>query len=118
MVLDGVEVAVSTVRGLAMPAAGPAPAPADEPRVRLGRVVTGDRRLYDWALSSQGTRGEVIVEVWGGRADRPVASWALVGARPVRWHGPDLDAMTADVAREELEVRYDRLEWRYPQPER
>jgi len=109
---------VSSVRGLSMPAADPTRADTDEPRVTLCRAVTGDRRLYDWAASTQRRRGEVLVEVWGSRADTPVAVWALLGARPVRWYGPDLDAMAAGVAVEELELTYDRLEWRFPKPER
>lgn len=97
-----------------MLAAGHMRADADESRVTLRRAVTGDRRLYDWAASNNHGRSEVLVEVLGSRADTCVAVWALLGARPVRWYGPDLDAIAAGVAIEELELSYDRLEWLYP----
>lgn len=109
--LDGREVALSQVRGLVALRQAPSP-DQSMPRVVLRRAVTGDRTLFDWSEREHpGREAHVVVELLD-EAGEPVATWVLVGARAVRWSGPELDAVAGELAYEELEVGYDRLEWR------
>jgi phage tail-like protein len=43
-----------------------------------------------------------------------VNAWRLTRAWPVRWSGPAFDAMSGEIAWEELELAYDDLEWLDP----
>jgi phage tail-like protein len=115
--VDGVEVALSQVIGLAWSDPEDAEPTGSGDRLTLRRAVSGDRQLYDLrARRESGSRdtSEVVIELWNAAYTRPVAAWGLVGAEPTRWRGPELDAMRRAVAFEELELRYDRLEWRDP----
>jgi hypothetical protein len=40
-----------------------------------------------------------------------VNAWRLVGAWPVRWSGPAFNAMTSELAFEELELTFADLVW-------
>ena len=40
-----------------------------------------------------------------------VNAWRLVRAWPCRWSGPAFDALRADIAFEEIELRFDDLVW-------
>lgn len=114
--LDGTDVDVSQVSGLAASPGALGDPRHSPPLVTLRRPVTGDRTLFDWhTLGARRRDAEVLVTVLDGDGLRPVASWALVGARPVRWTGPDLDTTARGcTATEGLELTYDRLEWRLP----
>lgn len=111
VLLDGREVALSQVQGLMAWRQPPRPDEA-VPRVVLRRAITGDRDLFDWSERDHpGRDAEVSVEL-ADETGRPVVTWVLVGVRALRWCGPDLDAVTGELAYEELEVTYERLEWR------
>ena len=47
-----------------------------------------------------------------GPDGKPVNIWRLRTAVPLRWSGPDLDARSGELAFEEVEVTYDKIEWR------
>ncbi len=81
--------------------------------VVLRRAVSGSARLWDWYSSSVGERpGEdVVIELCEAADGVVVARWVLVGARPVRWTGPALDANAEDVAMEEIELVAEGIDW-------
>ena len=84
-------------------------------RVVLRRAVSRDRHWYDWYRSSvAGKDGERTLTV--AQLDRPdgrvVNVWRLDKARPVRWTGPQFDALSDEFATEEIEVRYASVRWR------
>lgn len=81
--------------------------------VVLRRAVSGSARLWEWyAASEPDQRGEdVVIELCDDAGEAVVARWVLVGARPVRWSGPTLDANARDVAMEEIELVAEGLEW-------
>lgn len=79
----------------------------------LRRAVSRSLELWDWhqaAAAGAATR-DVTIELLDASHREVVARWVLRGARPVRWTGPALDASGHEVAMEEIEVAYDRLEW-------
>lgn len=83
--------------------------------VTLRRGVGASRLFYDWNQSRMAGKQDLraVTIILLDRADgRPVNIWQLVNARPVRWSGPDLDAMTDGIAMEELEIAYDNIGWR------
>ena len=41
-------------------------------------------------------------------------AWRFVRAWPIRWSGPDFDALRDDIAWEELELTFDDLLWLKP----
>jgi phage tail-like protein len=55
------------------------------------------------------------MELYDESFEHVVARWTLVDARPVRWTGPTLDAIGQDLAMEEIELTYERLEWAAPE---
>ena len=88
------------------------PTPDGQPAVvTLVRAVGADRTLFDWWRSSRGRPGPDVVVTLLDPASRPVAAWRLTRAVPVRWDGPDLDALVAAPALEALHVAYESLEW-------
>ena len=115
VLIDGVDIGLSHVTG--MTSADDAVQRAAT--VTLRRAVIGDRTLFEWRRDVAAGRAdprEVVVEVYVPDHSTLVASWALLEARPVRWSGPDLDAIAGGVAFEELELTYDRVDWRFPKP--
>jgi phage tail-like protein len=82
--------------------------------VVLGRAVDDDRTFYEWrrAALSEDPRGhdaatrDVEVSVLDAAGRKPTFTYRLVGAWPLRWSGPALDALAPRVAHEELEVVY------------
>lgn len=113
--LDGADVDVAQVSGLAASPGALGDPRHSPPLVTLRRPVTGDRTLFDWHTRGARRDAEVLVTVLDGDGVHPVAAWALVGARPVRWTGPDLDTTARGCTPTEgLELTYDHLEWRLP----
>tara|TARA_R110000787_G_scaffold250136_1_gene355729 strand:- start:1596 stop:1961 length:366 start_codon:yes stop_codon:yes gene_type:complete len=83
--------------------------------VTLRRGVGSSRLFYDWNQSRVAGKQDhraVTIVLLDGADGRPVNIWQLVNARPVRWSGPGLDAMTDGIAMEELEIAYDNIGWR------
>ncbi len=87
-------VGCSEVTGLVLePGAKPAAT------VTLRRGVSPDDALLEWARHPEPRR--VTITLLDGRRE-PVRRYVLLGARPVRWTGPALDALSSTVATEEL----------------
>lgn len=82
--------------------------------VVFARAIDGDRTFYQWrrAALSEDPRAhdtatrDVEVSVLDAAGRAPVVTYRLVGAWPLRWSGPALDALVPSVAYEELEVVY------------
>lgn len=100
----GRPVALSEVLGLAfVPDLKPAAT------VTLRRAAGSDRTLLDWAIKP--AVRPVVVALLSPTGD-PLLRYLLEGARPVAWHGPELNATSTDVAREELVLAVDRINLR------
>ena len=94
-------VGCSEVTGLAFePGARPAAT------VTLRRGVSRDDALLEWARRPEPRR--VTITLLDGRHE-PARRYVLLGARPVRWTGPALDALSTAVATEELVLAADDL---------
>ncbi len=92
--LGDINVACSEVTGLVLePGATPAAT------VTLRRGVSSDGALLEWARDPQPRR--VTITVLNARHE-PARRYVLLQARPVRWTGPTLDALSAALAIEEL----------------
>ena len=82
--------------------------------VVLRRALTASRDLYTWRrqiLDGKDDRRTVTIEQLDAPGARIANVWRLVGARPVRWTGPDFDAMESGIAYEEIELEFDDLVW-------
>jgi phage tail-like protein len=82
--------------------------------VVLRRALTGSRDLYAWRrhiLDGKDDRRTVTIEQLEAPGARIANAWQLVGARPVRWSGPEFDAMESRIAYEEVELEFDDLVW-------
>jgi len=84
------------------------------PTVVLRRALTTSKELYDWRRSiveGKDDRRDVTIRQLSAPGGDIVNSWKLVRAWPCRWSGPALDAMSAAIAFEELELSFDDLVW-------
>ena len=82
--------------------------------VVLRRALSRSTDFYDWrrtVADGRDDRRDVSLELLDGPGGRPVSTRRLVGAWPVRWSGPALDALVSEVACEELELAFDDLAW-------
>ncbi len=82
--------------------------------VVLRRALTTSTELYDWRrliVSGKDDRRDVTIRQLSAPGGKPVNSWTLKRAWPIRWSGPAFDAMKSDVAREELELMFEDLIW-------
>ena len=89
--------------------------------VVLRRALSRSTDFYDWrraVADGRDDRRSVSLELLDGPGGSPVNTWRLVGARPVRWSGPSLDALASEVACEELELAFDDLVWLPADPQR
>ncbi len=76
--------------------------------ITLKRGVV-DRRIWDWYFDL--CRGEVHerqadIVLMDPASKKKVLSWKLIGVLPVKWQGPDLNALQDNVAVESLELTY------------
>jgi hypothetical protein len=84
------------------------------PTLLLRRALGAGRELFDWYEQASGAPKDVRdlavcqLDAAGGRI---LNCWIARRARPVRWRGPSFDALAAEVAQEELELAYERLDW-------
>ena len=82
--------------------------------VILRRALSGSRELYAWRrhiLDGKDDRRTVTIEQLEAPGARTANAWQLVGARPVRWSGPEFDATESRIAYEEIELEFDDLVW-------
>jgi hypothetical protein len=95
------------------------PEPQDRPihhfgTVVLRRALTSSTELYDWRrviVDGKDDRRDVTIRQLSAPGGEVVNSWRLVQAWPCRWSGPVFDAMSNDIAFEELELTFDDLIW-------
>jgi hypothetical protein len=94
-------------------------APPDRPPDRfetvvLRRALSSSTELYDWRrhiIDGKDDRRDVTIRQLSSPGGSAVNSWRLVRAWPRRWTGPTFDAMSGDVASEEIELAFDDLVW-------
>lgn len=80
----------------------------------LRRALTTGTDLYDWRraiVSGKKDRRDVIIRQLSAPTGKVVNSWRLVGAWPSRWSGPSFNALSGDIAMEEIELTFDDLLW-------
>ena len=82
--------------------------------VVLRRALTTSTELYDWRrriTAGKNDRRAVTIHQLAAAGGEIVNSWRLEGAWPCRWSGPGFDAMSNDIAYEEIELSFDDLVW-------
>lgn len=82
--------------------------------VLLRRALTTSTELYDWRrliVAGKDDRRDVTIRQLSAPGGKIVNSWRLVRAWPSRWSGPALNAMSSEIAYEELELTFDDLVW-------
>jgi phage tail-like protein len=80
----------------------------------LRRALTTSTELYDWRrliVDGKEDRRDVIIHQLSAPGGKIVNSWKLLRAWPCRWSGSGFDAMSNDIAYEELELSFDDLLW-------
>jgi phage tail-like protein len=85
--------------------------------VVLRRALTTSTDLFDWRraiVAGKDDRRDVTISQLSAPGGRPVNAWRLVRAWPSRWSGPAFNALTDDVAIEELELTFEDLVWLSP----
>jgi phage tail-like protein len=82
--------------------------------VVLRRALTTSTELYDWRrriVDGKDDRRDVTIRQLSAPGGEVVNAWRLVRAWPRRWSGPGFQAMSNDIAYEELELTFDDLLW-------
>ena len=80
----------------------------------LRRALTTSPELFEWrraVVSGKDDRRDVTIRQLAAPGSKAVNAWRLIRAWPSRWTGPELDALSNDIAIEELELTFDDLEW-------
>ena len=80
----------------------------------LSRGVDGSRAFYAWhraVVEGKEDVRTVRIVLLATAGGPPIYGWSLIGARPMRWSGPRFDAMTPEIATEELVIAYERVDW-------
>ncbi len=113
--VDRFRVTVDGLGALPVSYAGPLERGGDEaPGLVLRRALGAGRELFDWydhaARDPKDARDVAICQL-DGAGSRVLNCWIARRARPVRWRGPTFDALALEVAQEELELAYERLDW-------
>jgi phage tail-like protein len=90
------------------------PAVTGPPSVVLRRAITQSKDLYLWrervAAGKRDLR-TVTIQQCDPTGRVVLNTWVLHGCRPVRWSGPEFNALGNDILWEELEICCARLEW-------
>jgi phage tail-like protein len=81
--------------------------------ITLTRGIVDDRSLWEWRKKVvdgdvDRRNGSIILLAANGTE---IARWSFQNGWPSKWHGPDLNAQSSDVAIETLEIVHERLEW-------
>jgi phage tail-like protein len=85
-----------------------------QPSVVLRRAITQSKDLYLWrqrAAAGKAERRTVTIQQCDASGRTVLNTWVLHGCRPVRWSGPEFNALSSDILWEEIEIRCERLEW-------
>ena len=83
--------------------------------VTLRRAVSTDRTLFAWRAVVAGGKSDVrnvVIAQLGEPDGQPINIWRLEQAVPVRWSGPGLNALSGEIAYEELELSFNSIAWR------
>lgn len=83
--------------------------------VVLRRALSQDKALYRWRQRTAAGKDDaqiITMHQCEAGSDRILNTWLLHGCRPVRWSGPEFNALSGDLLWEEIEVSWERLEWR------
>jgi phage tail-like protein len=83
----------------------------------LRRALTSSTELYDWRrhiVDGRDDHRDVTIRQLSAPGGKAVHAWRLVGAWPCRWSGPSFNALSNDIAWEELELMFDDLVWLDP----
>ena len=87
--------------------------------VVLRRALTSSTELYDWRrliVDGKDDRRDVTIRQRSTPGGRIVNAWRLVRAWPCRWSGRTFNALSGDIACEEIELAFDDLVWLQPDP--
>ena len=82
--------------------------------VVMKRALTSSTELYEWRrriVDGKDDRRDVTIRQLSAPGGEVVNSWRLVRAWPCRWSGPVFDAMSNDIAFEELELTFEDIVW-------
>ena len=82
--------------------------------VILRRALTSSTDLYDWRrriVDGSDDRRDVTIHQLEGPEGGAANTWRLLGAWPCRWSGPAFNALTSELAFEELELAFADLVW-------
>jgi phage tail-like protein len=82
--------------------------------VVLRRALTTSTELYEWRrriVEGREDRRDVTIRQLSAPGGKLVNAWRLLKAWPSRWSGPTLNAMSGDIAIEELELTFEDLVW-------
>lgn len=82
--------------------------------VILRRALTRSTDLYDWRrriVDGSDDRRDVTIHQLEGPEGAAANTWRLIGAWPCRWSGPAFNALTSELAFEELELAFADLVW-------
>jgi phage tail-like protein len=83
------------------------------PNLVFKRGLTDTDALFEWLMSASGaglTHAQNQIKPRNGKisvldaAGKPMRTWTIIEAKPVKWTGPRLAASSRDLAIEELEV--------------
>jgi phage tail-like protein len=122
------ELSVARVEGIALAADGEAltfdrpaadqpprwSAPTVFPRLTLIRALDGDRTLYAWRREAQEGKPavrDVSIALLSRPGGAEAHRWAALGAWPLAWRGPRLDALEGGLALEALDLVCADLRW-------
>lgn len=75
-------------------------------------TVTPLTLMFDQMLSAYTLHYSTVVIVLCNQLNRPVCSWTLRQAIPVKWHTDPLDAQDSKVLINTLELAYESMHWR------
>jgi phage tail-like protein len=82
--------------------------------VILRRALTRSTELYDWRrriVDGADDRRDITIHQLEGPDGAIANSWRLVDAWPCRWSGPSFNALSGELAIEELELAFADLIW-------
>ena len=84
------------------------------PNIVLKRGVTHEKALLEWfwatRASGQAANLKTLTLHLQGPGSQTVRSWAILGAFPVKWTGPTMNAGSNSIATEQLELAHRGLE--------